>query len=129
VIVEQDGGERLAHVPFQMIGEHAQEHVGAHAWADPMEDRTNVEVDGLEAAEGALDAGQALIGAHRISGIESIGWHIGAQHVEAVERGFCGDRGVIARDAQRVIRDDRGWLPGGRITFEVLADFLVFRRP
>ena len=70
-----------------------------------MKDRADVEVDGLEAAEGALDAGQAFVGAHRIGGLESIGWNIGAQHVEAVERGFCGDRGVIARKAQRGIRD------------------------
>ena len=31
VIVEQDGLERLAHVPFEIVGEHAQQHVGAHA--------------------------------------------------------------------------------------------------
>jgi hypothetical protein len=73
VIIEQDGCERLAHMPFEMIGEHAQKHVGAHTWADPMEDRTNVEVDGL--AERAFDTGQALLGAHRIGGVESIGWN------------------------------------------------------
>jgi len=70
-----------------------------------MEDQTNVEIDGLEAAKGTLDIGQALVSAHRIGGIESIGWNARAQHVEAVERGFCGDCGVIAREAKRVIRD------------------------
>src|ERR1700722_14735976 len=70
-----------------------------------MEDGTDVEVDGLEAAEGPLDTGKALIGAHRIGGIESIGWNAGMQHVEAVERGLCGDRGVIAREVQRVVGD------------------------
>ena len=64
-----------------------------------MEDRTNVEVDGFEVAEGRLDAGQVFVGAHRISGIESIGWNAGTQHVQAVERGFCSDRGVVAREA------------------------------
>src|SRR5258705_7308121 len=92
-------------MPFEMIGKHAQEHMGAYAWADPMEDRTNVEVDGLEAAKGALDTGQAFVGAHRIGSVENIGWNAGAQHVEAVERGFCGDRGVIAREAQGVVGD------------------------
>ena len=43
-----------------------------------MEDRTNVEIDGFEAAKGALDIGQALVSAHRIGGIESIGWNAGA---------------------------------------------------
>jgi hypothetical protein len=45
-----------------------------------MKDRTNVEINGLEAAKGALDIGQALVSAHRIRDIESIGWHAGAQH-------------------------------------------------
>src|SRR5580704_18160708 len=31
VIVEQDGREHLAHVPLDIVGEHAQKHVGAHA--------------------------------------------------------------------------------------------------
>src|ERR1700692_1826106 len=70
-----------------------------------MEDGTDVEVDGLEAAEGTLDAGKALVGAHRIGGIESIGWDAGMQHVEAVERGLCSDGGVVAREAQRVVGD------------------------
>ena len=58
VVVEQHWCQRLTHVPFEMIGEHAKEHVSAHARAEPMEDGTDVEVDGLEAAEGALDAGE-----------------------------------------------------------------------
>jgi hypothetical protein len=29
MIVEQNGSERLAHVPFEIIGEHAQQHMGA----------------------------------------------------------------------------------------------------
>jgi hypothetical protein len=67
--------------------------------------RTNVEVEGLEAAEGALDTGRTFVGAYRIGGIESIGWNAGTQHIEAIERGFCGDRSVIACEAQRVIHD------------------------
>ena len=38
-----------------VIGEHAQEDVGAHAFGGPMADRADVEIDGLQAAEGALD--------------------------------------------------------------------------
>src|SRR5258706_9259503 len=70
-----------------------------------MEDGTDVEVDGLEAAEGALDTGEAFVGAHGVGGIERIGWKAGTQHVEAVEGGFWGDRGVIGREAQRVVGD------------------------
>jgi hypothetical protein len=38
-----------------MIGEHAQEDVGADAVGQPMVDRPNLEIDRLECAEGALD--------------------------------------------------------------------------
>src|SRR5919197_4343716 len=90
--------------------------MGAHAWAHPVIDRTNLEICGLEAAKGALDTGEALVGAHRIVGGERLGWHIGAQHVEAVERSLLGDRGLIAREAQRVVGDG---------DIEVLTDLAV----
>jgi hypothetical protein len=41
------------------------------------------------------------------------GWHTGAQHVEAVERGFWGDGGMIVREAQRVVGDGSVWRPCG----------------
>ena len=69
-LVKQHGREPGAHVPLDMVGEHAQEDVGAHARRRPMEDRTHMQIDGLEAAEGALDLGQALVGADRCGVIE-----------------------------------------------------------
>ena len=77
VVIVQHRRERLAHVPFDMIGEHAQQDVGAHARRGPMEDRPQMEIDGLERAERALDLGQALVGADGCGGIESCrlaGW-------------------------------------------------------
>jgi hypothetical protein len=32
VVVEQDGSQRLAHMPFEVVGEQAQEEVGADAY-------------------------------------------------------------------------------------------------
>jgi hypothetical protein len=52
VVVEQDRGEGLAHVPFEMVGEEAQEDMGPDALLVPVEDRPHFEVDGLAAAEG-----------------------------------------------------------------------------
>ena len=63
-IVIEHRREALAHVPFDMIGEHAQADVGAHARSGPMEDRSDLQIDGLDAADGALDLGQALVGPH-----------------------------------------------------------------
>jgi hypothetical protein len=52
--------------------------------------------------------------AHRVGSIESIGRNAGAQHGEAVERGFRRDRGVIAREPQLGVGDG---------DMEVLGDF------
>jgi hypothetical protein len=58
-VIKQPRFEARAHVPFDMAGEHAQEDMGAHAWRQPMVDWAQVRIDGLEAAKGALDAGEA----------------------------------------------------------------------
>ena len=84
-IVVEHRREALAHVPLDMIGEHAQADVGAHARGGPMEDRSDLEIDGLDAAEGALDLGQALVGAHAGAVVEGLGGEAGADHVDAVE--------------------------------------------
>ena len=54
-------GLSSAHVPFEIVGEHAQ-HVSAYAVGATMMDRPYFEIDGLEAAEGALDVCEPLIG-------------------------------------------------------------------
>jgi len=41
-------------VPLNVVGQHAQEHVGANAIPEPMMDRPNMQVDRLEASKGAL---------------------------------------------------------------------------
>ncbi len=45
VVIEQDRRERLAHVPFHTVGQHAQQDVGAHPLLKPMVNRTELEVD------------------------------------------------------------------------------------
>jgi hypothetical protein len=42
-------------VPFEIVGEHAQQHVGADAAAATMMDRPDLDIDGLKAAERSLD--------------------------------------------------------------------------
>ena len=71
VVVEQDGLERLAHVPFDVVGEHAEEARGrARGGAVRWIDRADLEIDGLEAAEGALDLAKAFVGADRSRAVE-----------------------------------------------------------
>src|SRR5215475_11712938 len=61
VIIEQNGLEHLAHMPFHIIGKHAQEHMRAHAMGTAMMNRAHLYVDALETAEGALGVGELLV--------------------------------------------------------------------
>jgi hypothetical protein len=41
----------MAQVPYEVQGEHTDEHVGAHPGLAPVEDGTDLQVDGLQALE------------------------------------------------------------------------------
>ena len=68
-------------------------------------DRADLDVDGLEAAEGALSVGELLVGFDGRCGIERRGFEAGAQHVDAIEGGFGRDLWRVARERQGVIGD------------------------
>ena len=57
-------------MPFQVIGQHAQEHVRAHAIFESMVDRPNLEIIALHRPKWALDFGQFLVRANDIAGAE-----------------------------------------------------------
>jgi hypothetical protein len=48
VIVKQDRSKRGAHVPFEVVGEHAEQHVRPHPIGQAMMDRANLEIDSFE---------------------------------------------------------------------------------
>jgi hypothetical protein len=52
VVVIEHRREPGAQVPLDIIGEHAEEDVGAHARRAVVKERADFEVDGLERAEG-----------------------------------------------------------------------------
>ena len=52
--------ERAAHVPLDVVGEHAEEDVGPDPAFEAVVDRAHLEIHGLVAAERPLDAAQAL---------------------------------------------------------------------
>ena len=112
VVVKEDGCQRLPHVPFEVIGEQAQEDVGADAILVPVEDGPHFEVDGLAAAEGAFDRREGLIGAHRGLGVEFGLRYRCAQHGDAVEPGFGLVRGVVAGEGEITVGDGAGEVLG-----------------
>src|ERR1700740_1140530 len=53
--------------------------------------------------EGVLDAAEAFVGAHRGGGIGLRGWQIGADHIDAVERGLSGNAEGVLGEAERLV--------------------------
>jgi len=66
IIIKQDWFEPLAHVPFDVTAEHAEKDMRAHPRSEPVMDRAEVQIDRLEAAKGALDPRQPLVGADHV---------------------------------------------------------------
>src|SRR5882672_1292453 len=99
-VVVEHMRQALAHMPFQVVGEHADKHVGAHAIGQPVIDRPDLEIDGLDAAEGALHQAKGFVAAHRGGVVESGGGQAGTHDVEAVERRLPGNFGGLSGEAE-----------------------------
>ena len=91
VLVEQDRGQAFSHVPFGVVGEHAQEDVGTDAGFAVDEDRPDSEPSGLDLPEGLLDLRQAFVCLHRLVRSDAAGVEAGADDPKSVERGFAVD--------------------------------------
>src|SRR4029079_783648 len=55
-----------------------------------MMDRSGFEIGRLEAAEGALDIGELLVGGNRRGGIEVFGIKVSSHDIDAIEHGLGG---------------------------------------
>ena len=106
VVLEQYGGQGFAHVPLDVVGEHAQKDVRAHMGLGAVADGAYVQiVDALHAAEGLLDVPEAFVGAHGVLGAQRALGFAGAYDVEAVEVGLALDGLRVAFEAQKVVFD------------------------
>ena len=83
-------------MPDQVAGEQADQHVRRDPLLEVVVDRSQVQVVGLDDAEVAFDVGEVLVAFHHRGGVEGVGLDAGAQHVDAVERGFGVDAGGVA---------------------------------
>ena len=85
-------------------------------------DGPDLEVDGLQAAEGALDRAQALVGADGFRGVERTGGQAGADDVQAVQGRFGGDGIGFAAVAERGVGDLDVEVLGHLVAADDLAD-------
>src|SRR5271165_277375 len=92
VVLKQHRGEVSLHPPDDVVGQHAQEDMGADAMGPAMVDRADVEVAGFDVAEAALGGAEAFIGEDEGGFGEAVSGKRASDHIYAVEGGFGGDR-------------------------------------
>jgi len=72
LVVKEHGLENRAHVPFHVIGEHAQEHMGSHAVGVAVVDGAHLEIDGFDAAERVLHEAEVLVALDDVGGFKAL---------------------------------------------------------
>ena len=103
VLVEQDRGQPLPHVPFGVVGEHAQEHVIADTGFAVNEDWPDSQPPGFDLPEGLLDARQASACLHRLVRPDTVRIKAGADDPETVELRFAVDPFLAAAPEEIVV--------------------------
>src|SRR6185503_9100069 len=107
VVDEQDWGQGGFHVPADVVGQHAQEHVGAHPVGQPMPDGPHVQF-AVESAKEPLDIGEVLVAQHDIVAAQGVVGQAGAPDVAAVEGGLGGDGLGVAGEGEGFVGDGEG---------------------
>ena len=79
--------------------------MGAHPRRQPVVDWAEVQIDGLQAAEGALDMGKVLVGTDNALGRQRFALDAGADDVKTIEPGLSSDARGVAGEAEAVFGD------------------------
>ncbi len=72
-------------MPFHVVGQHAEEDVSPDPVGEAVVDGPHLEVDRLEAAEGLLRQGEALVGLDGFVGVHRLRRDVGAHHVKPIQ--------------------------------------------
>src|SRR5256885_9777486 len=86
-----------------------------------MPDRGNLEIDGLEASEGALDAGQILVGLHALGAAHRVGRQAGSDDIEPVATGLSRDAVELAAPGEAAVANIEGEVPGHLVAVQAPA--------
>jgi hypothetical protein len=110
-----------AQVPGQVAAEHADQHVGPDAFFQPVEDRPQLQVVGLDVSEVPFYVFEVLVGGDHAGGVQLAGWDGGARHLEPVQGGFGVDLVLLAGNGQGGIGDGAGEVLAGLVPADHLA--------
>ena len=116
--------ERPAHVPFDVVGEHAQEDVRLHAVRGAVVDGPYEDVHPLEGAEGLLDIAERLVCSDHVRGGQPVRRLARADDVDAVKRLFPPYRVFVPGEGEVPVRDLDRKVIGHLVTGDAAPDLL-----
>jgi len=122
LVAEQERRPGPLEVPLDVVGEQAEKDVGPDPRLGPVVDRADLQVDRLEAPEGALDPGQELVRADDVGAREALRRDRCTEDVEPVEGCLLDDRGLVAGDRQPIVGDRDLEVLGDLVAVDDLAD-------
>src|SRR5665647_1427224 len=88
----------------------------------PVVDRAQVQVDALDGAEVAFDAGQTLVGGDNLGRVHLLGADGGADDVQPVHGRLGSDLVLVAGEGERVFGDGQGVVLGHLVPADDFAD-------
>src|ERR1700761_3130991 len=92
-------------MPLHVVSEHAEEDVSSDATGEPVMDRPQLEIQGLEAAKGSFDIAQLLVAANHLATGKNFFSNVGANDVNSVELLFPLDTVGLACIRKPVLLD------------------------
>src|SRR3974390_2080019 len=116
IVGESERRERLAQVPGEVGGEHAQQHVGPDPVFQVVVNRPQVDVFGFHRPEVAFEVPEVFAGLDGLGGAELFRRGGGADDVDPVKFGLGGDFAFVAAELEPAVCD---------VGDEVLADFAL----
>src|ERR1700737_1206355 len=120
----EEGRQSLFHMPLQVIGKRAQEHVTLNPIIGLVINRSHFELHGFEIAKGLFDKAQLFVGGDHFSGSHLLLGHLSTDNVTAVKEFFGSDLVLVKTPGEPSIDDIDGvriWLswnapvPGPRV--------------
>jgi hypothetical protein len=108
-------------MPFEVIGQHAEEDVRAHPIGQPVMDRTDLQINSLDAAERPLHQGQGFVTAHRRRVAEDLGRQVCPHDIQTIGCSLGGDLRGLAREAEGGVGDVEIEMPSHLMLVEDLT--------
>ena len=109
-------------MPLDVVGQHAQEHVGANPVGEPVVDWPDVQIDRLEAAKRPLHPREGFVRPDRVCVGETVLGQARAHRVEPVEGGFARDLVALSGEDEPVVGNGQIEVLGHLVPAEHGAD-------